>query len=464
MEEARSIVIIGGGVTGLSLGAYMKDAGFNCIILEKGKRPGGVIQSVEENGYIFDVGANSTSSNLAFEQMVDILGLRDEVIAPTENFKKRYILKKKKLKHLNPKPSAFMTSSLLSGAGKKGILTERFKTASTTMDDESVGTFFERRFGKEIVDYIINPVLAGIYAGDPYKLGMQSVMPKIAELEARYGSLTKAIKKEKDFMPKREIRSFKKGMSTFIDGLVDYIGADDILSDTEVKKVVHNEDGTFSLGLLQEGYSLEIAADVVVFATPAYTTAEFIRPINNDMADLLARVYYPKMMVLQLGFDAKSIKQKLDSFGFLVPEVEKKAFLGAIWNSALFPNRAPEGKKAFTLFIGGVRNEDQVTAENIERLKSTAIDEFMEIMGIKDVPEYVNHYIWDKAIPQMDVGHQSLVESIGMFEGNIKNLHIIGNYRSGLSVADCVLGAKQAHGRLIKDYSRQSFWAAKDAE
>lgn len=463
-QDTRSIVIIGAGITGLSLGAYLKDAGFNCIILEKEQETGGALKTIHENGYTFDLGANSTGSNLAFEQMIDILNIRDKVISPTDSFKKRYILKKNKLKQLDPKPTALMTSSLLSTAGKKGVLTERFKTAHTTLDDESVGAFFERRLGKEVVNYIVNPMLAGIYAGDPYKLGMQSVMPKIAELEARYGSLTKGLKAEKDALPKREVRSFKNGMKDLIEGLTNYIGTDDILTNTAVKKVNHNPDGTYTLSLLQDGFALDIQADVVVFATPAHVTAEFVRPINNDMGNMLAGIYYPKMMVLHLGFDNNSIKKKMDSFGFLVPEVESKTFLGAIWNSAIFPNRAPSGKTAFTLFLGGVRQEHLLSDDNIETLRQKAVEEFMSIMKIKDVPEYMDHYIWEKAIPQMDVGHQNVVEGIGMFESNIKNLHIIGNYRTGLSVSDCILGAKQAHGRIIKDYSRQSFWAAKDGK
>ena len=212
MEDKRSIVIIGGGVTGLSLGAYVKDAGFNSVIIEKESQAGGSIRTVQQDGFVFDQGANSTSANLAFEQMVGILGLEQQMVAPSEAFKKRYILKKNKLREFKPSPSAILTTPLLSASAKKAVFSERFKSPRPTVEEESVGAFFERRFNKEIVDYLISPVLGGIYAGDPYKLGMESVMPKIAEMEVRYGSLTKAVKKEKDFMPKREVRSFKGGM------------------------------------------------------------------------------------------------------------------------------------------------------------------------------------------------------------------------------------------------------------
>ncbi len=460
LDDQRSIVIIGGGISGLALAAYIKDAGFNSIILEKTGRVGGSLQTINKEGYTFEYGADSTLKNLAFDQLVGMVSLKDELTQPSDKFSKKYILKKGKLHALKSSPSAMLTSGLLSSKGKKGILAERFKVTSNTLDDESVGNFFERRYGKAVVDSVVNPVVAGVYAGDPYKLGMKSILPKLAELEVRYGSISKGLKKEHDVIPEYEYQSFKNGMSTLVNRLADYVGKEDILLNTEAKAVRPNGK-KYALLLMQDGIELQIEADVVVFATPAYITAELVKSINVDMAALLEKVNYPRMMVLHLGFDSKAVKRKHNGFGFMVPRSENKHFLSARYNSSLFNNRSPEGKAVFTLFVGGVQ-QDHLLNDDVDSLIHTVIAEFKEIMKISADPELVDYKIWEHSIPQFDVGHQDIIDGLEFFEQNTLNLHFVGNYRNGLSIADCIKGAKQTHGKLVKDYSFQSYYAAKN--
>lgn len=463
MNEQRSIVIIGGGISGLALGAYIKDGGFNSIIIEKNKTVGGKLKTEVKDGYLLEHGANTCSSNLAFEEMVKILGIEDKVVRPGSNAGKRFILKNNKLKAVSPKPKDILFSPLLSAKGKSALFNERFKKANQNFEEETVGQFFERRFGREVVESLIDPVIAGIYAGDPYQLSMQSVMPKLIELEAQYGSITKAMKQEKDAMPKREVVTFEGGMQTLVDGLVNYIGDENILREMNVKAVEHLENGQFAIALEQEGIGeLEIVADVVVFATPSNVTADFIKPISPELAGLMV-LHHPKVAVVHLGYDAKAMKKPFKGFGFLVPSKEQKSLLGAIANSSFLQGRAPEGKQLFTLMVGGTRNEQQLM-NNRELLINNAIAEFESIMGISQPAEMRHEVYWDSAIPQYTIGHQALLEGIEFFEKNINNLHILGSFRSGLSVGDCIAGAKKAHGQLIKDYSRQSYLASIDKD
>jgi len=462
VNDQRSIVIIGGGISGLSLAAYCKDGGFNSIVLEKDSDVGGKLRSIEKDGYLLEHGANTTSSNTAFEQMISLLGLEQKVLRPSTESQKRYIVKNNKLKEVSPKPKDILTSSLLSAKGKMALFAERNKKKRDNYDEETVGQFFERRFGREVVENFVDPIIAGIYAGDPYQLSMRSVMPKLIELEAEYGSITKALKKEKNAFPKREIIAFEKGMQDLIDGLKEYIGRDNILCDMNVKKVNHLENGQFAIELSQDGIDLEIEADSVVFATPSNITAKFIRPISSDLADIM-QLHHPKMHVVHLGYDQSALKKKFKGFGFLVPSKEQKALLGAIANSSFLAGRAPEGKQLFTLFIGGTRNEQQLS-NNKEHFVRQAIQDFEEIMKIEQPAEMRHELTWENAIPQFSIGHQALLEGIQFFESNIKNLYILGGFRSGLSVSDCVAGAKKAHGRIVKDYSMQSYLASKDAE
>lgn len=462
MNDQRSIVIIGGGISGLSLAAYCKDGGFNSIVLEKKSDVGGCLKSTHKDGYLLEYGANTTSSNLATENMIKMLGLQDRVLRPSTTSQKRFIVKNNKLKAVSPKPKDILTSPLLSAKGKMALYGERSKKKRETYEEETVGQFFERRFGREVVENLVDPIIAGIYAGDPYQLSMRSVMPKLIELESEYGSITKALKKNKDAFPKREVIAFEGGMQDLIDGLKEYIGKDNILCDMNVKTVSQLENGQFSIDLSQEGMNLEIVADSVVFATPSNVTAEFIRPISADLAKIM-KLHHPKMTVVHLGYDKKALKKGFKGFGFLVPTKEKKALLGAVANSSFLAGRAPDGKHLFTLFVGGTRNEQQLI-NNREHFVKQAIQDFESIMGIKQPPEMRHEFDWEDSIPQFTIGHQALLEGIQFFEGNIPNLYILGSFRSGLSVSDCIAEAKKAHGRLVKDYSRQSYFASIDEE
>ena len=462
MEEQRSIVIIGGGLSGLTLGTYIKDGGFNSVILEQSERPGGVLQTREKDGYLLEYGANTTSTNLAFDEIISILKLKDQLVEPKADARDRFIVKNNQLKKISPKPKDILFSSLLSPIGKWTLFKEQFVPATVDYQEETVGSFFERRFGKEVVDYIVNPMIGGIYAGDPYQLSMQHVFPKLLDLEQEYGSIIKAVLKERDAIPKRNIVGFKGGMKTLTNAMVNYIGEENILCGTEATKVTPQENGQFSVQLKQGDYDLEINADVVVFATPSYVTAEFLRPISQELANLM-QMPYPRLGIVHLGFDTNAIPKPIDGFGFLVPEKENKSFLGAIANSDFLPNRAPEGKILFTLFVGGTRQEHKLE-HNPELFIQHAVNEFKEMMNINTEPELQEFHIWENSIPQFQTGHRSILEGFQFFENNIDNIHILGNFRSGVSVADCIQGAKRAHGKLIKDYSRQSYHASRSAK
>lgn len=455
MKKQRSIVIIGGGLSGLALGAYIKDGGFNCIVIEKSDQVGGVLKTIQKDGYLLELGANTASSNLEFEELIRLLNIEDQVIRAEASASKRYILKKNKLKSISPKPKDILLSSLLSTGGKLRAYKEQSIKATQDFQEETVGQFFERRFGKEVVETIIDPMIGGIYSGDPYQLSIKSVFPQLLDYEQEHGSIIKALKKKKGELPKREIIGFKHGMQTLIKALEDYIEQENIILETEVTNVTPLPDNRFQLSLIQNNLDLQIEADVVVFATPSYVTAKFIHPISPELAGLM-NLPHPKVGVLHLGYDQSAFKKPFQGFGFLNPSKEKKHFLGAISNSSFLPNRAPNGKQLFTLFLGGTKQE-HLLSTNTKDTFEKAIQEFEEIMGAQSSYEFREEFVWSKGIPQFTLGHQQMLEGFEFFEKNTSNIHILGNFRSGLSLADCIKGAKKAHGTLIKDYSRQSY-------
>lgn len=460
MEDKRSIVIIGAGLSGLALGAYIKDAGFNSIILEQSKHIGGVLQTRKKDGFLLETGANTATNNLALQELISILHIQDKVIELTHS-PDRYILKNNKPRLINPKPLQIILSPLLSISAKWKLFREQ-SVPSQSIENETVGAFFERRFGKEIVETFINPMIAGIYAGDPYQLNMQSVFPQVLQWEQNYGSVTKGLKEEKKVTTGRTIITFEEGMGQLIEKLESYIGTENILCETEAKQISRLENGKFAIAIKQNNLDLEIEADVVVLATPSHVSAKFIEPISPELAKLM-NLHHPKLGVIHLGYNQSALKKPFHGFGFLVPEKEQKSFLGAIANSSFLPNRAPDGTELFTLFIGGTRQEHLLQGDS-HVLINDAIKEFEEIMQISEQPLLKEFHLWDSSIPQFGETHQMMLEGFEFFENNVENLHFLGNFRSGLSISECIRGAKRAHGNLIKDYSISSYKKSKALE
>gem|GEM_PF-6613648 len=457
LEDSRSIVIIGAGISGLALGAYIKDAGFNCILLEKKGRIGGNLESNSLNGQILEWGACTSPSNTAFDQLNQVLGISDKVIPVHSNANKRSILKKGKLKSVGTSPSSVASSGVFSFKGRQRFMAERYKKPNLSEEDESIGSFVERRFGQEAVDYVANP-WAAHFGGDPYELGMRTNFPQLLDWEARHSSISKAFKKE-DALTSDTV-GYIGGMTTLVNALENYIGQEDILLNTEVTKV-SRPNVKYEIQLEQDGQHMQIEADVVVFATPAFVTAQLIQSINSDIAGLLAQVVYPNTAVAHLLFDKKTIKRKTDNYGLMVPANQDQHFLSATYNSSLFPDQYDSSMTAISLLLGGRRQGHLLEHQEIDRLVDKAVDELSAILKISAAPLAKEFRVRDKAIPQFGLNHFEVVNGLNLFEKNMSNIHFIGSYRNGLSVADCIRGAKQAHGRLIKDYSFQSYYSNK---
>ena len=182
---------------------------------------------------------------------------------------------------------------------------------------------------------------------------------------------------------------------------------------------------------------MNFTADVVLSTIPAYTAGKIFKSIDNDLPGHLDSIFYPPVIVLYLGYRKDDINRPLDGFGFLIPSLEKKNFLGAIWSSTIFENRAAEGFAAFTLFIGGAK-VPEVLNNNKEVTIATAIKEFSQIMGIESKPVLVKEKSWNKAIPQYNIGYIDHEIYFDKFEKENPGIYLGGNYRGGISVGDCI--------------------------
>ncbi len=454
----NKVVIMGAGVSGLTAAYLLKKEGYDVTVLEKKNAVGGSVESISENGYMFDRGPNSgLETTPLIEQIVNELNLKEELVYANRKGNKRYILRDNVLHPLPMNPISFFKSKLFSKSGKLRLFAEPFIRRSKDGYYQSIADFVKRRLGKEFLDYAINPFVAGVYAGNPEDLSVKSAFPKLYDLEEKYGGLIvgtfKSIKERKNrpevAKQSAKMFSFVSGMQILPETIAKNLG-DKVHLQAEVTSIERAASG-YKINYLDKGNPVSITCNYLVSTVPAYIASELFCPLDEKVAEHLNKIYYPPVLVIYLGYEMKDVGRPLDGFGFLIPAKEKKSFLGAIWSSVLFPNRAPEDKAAFTLFVGGARDPLVATFDK-EALFKRVRNEFETLMKINSDPVYLSYKLWPKAIPQYNIGYIEHENSFVTFEKENPGLIIAGNYRDGISVGDCIKSAEKIVNK-IKNFS-----------
>jgi oxygen-dependent protoporphyrinogen oxidase len=457
---AIKITILGAGISGLATAFWLNRKGFEITVLESKKEPGGSMVTRREDGFLVDYGPNSgLETTPLIGKIVEQVGLKGEMIYALEKANKRYILRNNQLHALPTHPVAFLKTKLFSTKAKLRLLAEPFSRKSHEGYYQSISEFVKRRLGREFLDYAVNPFVAGIFAGNPDNLSVKSALPKLYQLEELYGGLFKGLvlgakeRKKRAEQSKQSARmfSFKNGMQSFPEAIAAKLG-DRIRYNCTVESVV--KSGTkFKVLYSHNRKSEEITTDIVLSTVPAYYAASIIDDRENKLPGHLNNIYYPPVKVLYLGFRKEVVGQVLDGFGFLIPEKENKTFLGAIWNSAIFPFRTNDDMAGFTLFIGGARSPELFDNGNDKHI-NTVIKEFKEIMNIGKDPVFITEKMWPKAIPQYSLGYIEHERYFEKFESNNPGIFLSGNYRGGISLGDCIKNSELTVKRIYEYINR----------
>jgi protoporphyrinogen/coproporphyrinogen III oxidase len=451
----KKIVMLGAGISGLTTAYWLYKDGYDVTVLDKNSEPGGVMESVPTEHFLFDRGPNSgLETSPLIKKLVEETGLQDEFIYANAKGNKRYILKDNILHPLPMSPVSFLRTKLFSSKAKLRLLSEPFHGKSEDGYYQSIADFVIRRLGREFLDYAINPFVAGVYAGKPEELSVKSAFPKLYALEEKYGGLIVGTfrsireRKKRAEVAKQSAKmfSFKNGMQTLPKSIAAILG-DRVMLNTEVLNV-NPESGRYTVDYSRSGERSNLEADIIISAIPAFNAAEIFQ-FDHELKSHLNRIYYPPVMVIFLNYKIEDVGQPLDGFGFLIPEKEKKSFLGAIWSSVLFPNRTSERFAGFTLFIGGARNPDIVSIDK-QLIFSRVITEFQEIMKIKNSPVSQSHRFWNKAIPQYNLGYIEHENYFDDFERKYPGIILSGNYRGGISVGDCIKNSELVYEKTKK--------------
>ncbi len=423
------IIILGSGISGLTLGFYLQKKNKDFLIFDSSKSIGGNISTKNKKGFICENGPNTVLiNNESVKDLISDLKIKNDVIYPNNNNNKRFLIKKGKLIKIPQSFGQFIKSNLLSLSTKIRIFFEIFIKKSKS--NLSVYDFFKRRFGKEFHDILIEPFLTGIYAGNTRKMSIKHVLKKIWKVEQNYGSVILGFikKKSKNITPKSF--NFKNGLSDLTNTI-----------HLKIKDKIRFESKITSISKIGNLYEITVNNDIIyrcnklISTIPAYALSNII--YDKKLSQTLKKINYCPIYVLHLGLEKQKIKNDISGFGVLTKPSDNKSFLGIIFNSRIFPHVAPQEKDLMTVMVGGMRQE-QLLKTDKDILFDKIVKDIRKLISYDGQIIMKHDFLWDKGIPQYGLDHDIITKEIKNFENKNKDLHIMGNYVNGISVSDCI--------------------------
>ena len=424
-------------------------------LYEAGSRVGGVIQSMRANGYLAEFGPNTlleTSPKIG--QLVEDAGLKSRRLDPAPTASARYVVRDRRPVEMPGSPLGFLTTKLFSAKAKLAVLREPFVPPRRDGKEESIAEFVVRRLGQEFLDHAIDALVAGVYAGDPYKLSVPQAFPKLAQLEAQYGSLIKGQlfgardrkrrgEVAKDRAPKF---SFDEGLQVLPETLCERLG--DAVRLNTLVKAVGQTGGSWSLDLNENGRDTRAEHSAVVYAGTAFKLAELELQAQTPLSLApFAEIRYPPVASVVLGFRREDVAHPCEGFGMLIPKVEGFSILGTIFSSSLFPNRAPAGHLTLTSYVGGERHPALASLPP-EKLFAITCNDLGVLLGVKGRPTFQHSVFYPKAIPQYNLGYGRYRELMTDIERKAPGLFLGGHYRDGVSLSDSIVSGCNVADRV----------------
>lgn len=431
----KSIVVIGAGISGLSCLHYLNqqfsnDANCRVTLLEQADCPGGTVQTLCENGIIFEYGPNGfLDSNPATLNLSEELGLSHELITANPEAKKRFIVVNDTLIALPLSPPAFFASSLFSLAQKIRFLKE-IGISSTSSPNESMYAFMERRLGRACGEYLAVPMAKGIYAGDARQIAIEAAFPKIKNIESAHGSLIRYALKSK--RKKTRLWSFKKGMRQIIDTLYAKY-QNQIKLNTRVSQIIKTNDG-----IVIKTSTGNIDANHVILSTAAHAASSIIEPLNPVLAKTLTEIQYAPVGVLGIVLKTNDFPEKPKGFGFLYPgAIQENPLLGVLFESDVFNGRCGKDEVLLRAMLSGTHS-----SINKEQAFSLTLKALEKIYKHPLLIQHTFFKFWEKAIPQYDLKYLNIKGRIEAALKSTPELSLCANYYGGVTFNDCVSNAK----------------------
>jgi len=476
------VAVVGGGISGLAAAhrlielATAAHAPARVTLFEAGPRLGGVIRTEKIDDCTVELGSDSFISNKP--EALDLcrrLGLENRLIGTDPRHRQALVLRKGKPV---PVPDGFMlmapariwpvlASPIFSPLGKLRLGLECLVPRRRAATDESVAAFVRRRLGREALDRLVQPLVAGIYTSDPEKLSLQATLPRFIEMEARSGSLTLAARRQSqqangsssngDSNPESGARyglflSLQDGMQELVNTLVRQIEEKgEIRINTRVTALgKSNESAAITISFARQEGPVESASfDAVVVALPACFAAPLLEPIDAALSKSMAAIEYASSAIVVTGHDLTQVAHPLKASGLVVPAVERRQILSVSFASQKFAGRAPQGRTVLRTFLGGALQPDLLRRSDDELLRIVET-ELAEILGVCGQPRFVVVSRHERAMPQYHVGHLSRVAEIDRLLSAHPTLALAGNAFAGVGIPDCIRSGERAMERLFQ--------------
>lgn len=451
-QSLLEVAIVGGGIAGLSAAYELQKRGVRVRVLEAAARPGGVILTERFDGWTIDAGPDSLLvQKPAAISLCRELGIADR-LHPTLTPRTAYVLRDGRL-HPLMEGSAFgfpirvaplAASGLFSWAGKLRMAMEVVIPRRGSDEDESLGSFVRRRFGQEAVQYLAEPLLAGIHAGDVERLSARALFPRLLEAERSTGSIIRAFRAlHMRPSPNGAFVSLPGGTGELVETLVAKLEPGTLRLSTRAADLQRR--GTYVI----DTTTGTVHARAVILAVPAYAAAGLLRSIDTTVAGLCERIPYASTATIALGYRRDQIAHPLKGTGFVVPRAERTPLLAGTWVSSKWPHRAPEGHVLLRGFLGGGRDPHRLDRDD-EELTATAREALADILEITGEPLFTRLYRWTRQSPQYEVGHLERVAAIEQRLASVPGLFVAGSGFRAIGIPDCVADGRETAARAAQ--------------
>src|SRR3989338_8856849 len=471
--EKPKVAVIGGGISGLVCVFKLLELkeqnkkDFEVLLFEKEMRLGGTIETLEKDGFTLERGPDSFISEKPWGvELCNKLGIQNEIIGTRNENRKSFIVRRKKLIPLPEgfylvaptQMKAFLRTPLFSFPGKLRMMMEPMVPRNSSDADESVACFLRRRFGNEALERVGQPMLAGIYTGDPETLSMTATMPRFRELEKKYGSVLKGLlqaaenkseKLKEAGGPRYSLfLSFKRGMETLTRALAARLPQGTARLGAGIKEISRDKfSGPWRIVLATGQISV---ADAVCLTTSARSAAGFLNNTSQSLSKKLGFITYESVATVNLAYRRDPITHTLDGFGFVVPRTEESVLVACSFSSQKYDFRAPEGAVLLRAFVGGAFGREFFNRDDGELLDKVK-KELAELLGIKAEPLFTVLRRYPDSMVQYRVGHLELVREIEAECEKLPGLFLTGSSYRGVGIPDCIHDAERTAARIL-DY------------
>ncbi|MHC4697485.1 MAG: protoporphyrinogen oxidase [Planctomycetota bacterium] len=452
-ESVRDVIVIGGGISGLTAAWHLRRANVDVCLLESNDGVGGCTRTERRDGFLLEKGPfNVMVRDRAFEELLVALSDKVNVVSASKAAHSRYIYRRGRLWKVPSNPIALATAGLLSFGSKCRLLAGLLVSSRAGEVEETIEQVAVRRFGREVTDTMISSVIAGIFAGDIRRLSLRACFPTVARVDGEARSLlgygltaplrSKGKKKEKHRRRWRGLVSIDGGLGALTTAMGNELG-ESLITGCRIESVHPAEGGYEVIAYSDDDTQRELRCRKLIVATPASEGGRLLATFVPEATEELRAIESSSLVVLNLGFKRGDIGHPLNGFGFLVPHDEPDfPLMGVLFADSMFPHHAPPDHRLIRVFIGGVRDPEAASRSDAELLV-TATTSLRDLLQITGEPVLVDPCRYHAAIPQYHLGHVEKTERLRAAVAAHPGLHLIGNYLEGVSLNDCVRFAKR---------------------